>query len=93
MPRSGDKVIWITEYENSDTIEVCEAIIRRVKDGTCKGMIYALDEGAGPNGVEEHGVGATGSYRRNPVQGRAIAGALFDYFAQLARQFKRPGKL
>jgi hypothetical protein len=91
--RKPHKVITINEYSNADTIEVCEAIIERVKGGTCFGMIYALDEGQAEDGVETHGVGATGSYRENPVQGRAIAGALFDLFGRLARPFRRPGKL
>lgn len=91
--RSNGNVIWINEYENTDTFEVLEAVAERFRNGTAFGMVIFLDQGVGQDGVEDHGIAVTGSYRDNPVQGRAIAGAAFDFFAKLARPFKRPGKL
>jgi hypothetical protein len=77
---SDNKIIRLNKYINIDTIEVCEAIIAKAKRGEITGMIFAIQEG-----LNDHGIGATGAYRENPLNGKLVVGGLFDLFSELAR--------
>ena len=74
------KVVRLHKYINSDTIEVCEAIIAKTKRGEVSGMIFAIREG-----THSHGIGATDFYRNDPLCGKLVVGGLFDLFSELAK--------
>jgi hypothetical protein len=80
MPKQSN-VVRITEYQNRDTIEVCQEIIELAKIGEVTGMIFALREGD-----KVHGIGATGTYRDDPFTAKVVVGGLFDLFSRLGRR-------
>ena len=72
-------VTRLHKYINQDTIEVCKAIIAKAERGEVTGMIFAIREGP-----TDHGIGATGFYRNDPLSGKLVVGGLFDLFAEMA---------
>jgi hypothetical protein len=73
-------------YIQQDTIEVCEAILAKAKRGEITGMIFALREGE-----FDHGIGATGDYRDDPLLAKQVVGGLFDLFSELAKPQRTDG--
>lgn len=90
MPRKEppNNVIRIIEYRNKDTIAVCEEIIEKAKRGEIVGMLYAIRLND-----FDHGIGATGKYRDDPISGLAAAGRLLNVLSKLANKMVKPGKL
>lgn len=84
-----NKVTKLHTYIQQDTIEVCKAIIAKAERGEITGMIFALREGP-----YDHGIGATGFYRDDPLTAKSVVGGLFDLFSELAKpQMTDGGKL
>lgn len=74
------KQTTIRTYIAQDTIEVCEAISAKARRGEITGMIFAIREGE-----FDHGIGATGDYRKDPLLAKQVVGGLFDLFSELAK--------
>jgi hypothetical protein len=80
------KVTRLHTYIQQDTIEVCKAIIAKAERGEVSGMIFAIREG--PN---DHGIGATGFYRDDPLTAKSVVGGLFDLFSEMAKPQRLDG--
>lgn len=74
------KKTTIRVYVEQDTIEICQAIIAKHNRGEVTGMIFAIQEND-----TDHCIGATGSYREDPLLAKQIVGSLFDQFAEMAK--------
>jgi hypothetical protein len=90
MPKKTppSNAITIVEYQNKDTIAVCREIIEKAERGEVTGMLFALRLTD-----FEHGIGATGTYRDDPVSGLTAAGRLLNILSKLASKMVKPGKL
>lgn len=89
MPKKPQSnVVRIVEYKNRDTIAVCREIIAKAERGEVTGMLFALRLGD-----FDHGIGATGSYLKDPISGLAVAGRLLSIISKFAEKMMRTGKL
>lgn len=69
--RKKMNITKIAEYKNRNTVAVLEELLQQAKHGDITGFAFACKLGE-----TLHGIGLTGDYRADPIQGLSITARL-----------------
>jgi hypothetical protein len=81
-------VVTITEYQNRETIEVCEHLLQKAKTGEITGMIVVLQLGQW-----DEGICITGEYKSVPVYGKKAVVRLMEILDDDVQKSLKSGML